>query len=171
MTYNRRFLLLIACALLAGAAHALQPDSKSAASKSSNASRNMQQSHHVVNNKIKPQPYTKTGAKQYSDAVSTQLSTSPQAANGQPPAVLGNSASPSQPAQIRGAGVAKHAVLRTPPVGDALPIRPPGLESTGAMSHNDMRHHGPNPSAFGGVASSKGTNAASINGSAVHHRP
>jgi len=176
MTHNHQFLLLIACALLAGTSHALQPESQSAASKVSDAPLNVQQTHHVVNDKKKPQPYTKTGAKPHNQQVtsegqSTQRRSPPQSANGQSQAVSGNSASPSKPAQSRGAGIAKHAVSRTPPVGDALPVRPPVVGSPGAMSQNDTRHHGPNLSELGGVASSKAAATATINGSAAHHRP
>jgi hypothetical protein len=177
MTRHRQFLLLIACALLAGAVHGLQPESQSAASKSSNAPRSVRQSHQVVNEQKKQQPYTKTGAIPHQQQVTSrqgqppQRSIPPQPANGSPSDVLRNSSNPSQPAQTRGFGVAKHAPLQTPSVVDALPIRPPGLGSPGAMSQKDVRHHSPNPSVLGGAASSKPTNTASISGSAVHHRP
>ena len=177
MTRNRQFSLLMACALLAGTGHASRPESQSAASRGSDAPRNVRQTRQVVNDKKKPQPYTKTGAKPHNPQVTSKQGQSTQRPipsppkNAPSPAVSEYSASPSQPVLSHGVGVAKSALLQTPPVGDALPTRPPSVGASGAVPQNDVRHHGPNPSAIGGAASSKATNMASISGSTVRHRP
>jgi hypothetical protein len=176
MMHNRRYLLLMACALLPSTAHASKSESQSLAPKDSNALRSVQPSHHLWNDQKRSKSYAKTSTKPHGQRVTsaqdelTQRANPAHPANGQPPAALRNSADPSQPAQTLGAGGAKHTTVHRP-MSNALPIRPPDVGSPGSMSQNSVRHQSPDPGALGGSAGSNSTSTASINGTAVHHRP
>jgi hypothetical protein len=176
--------MIIVCSLLAsGTESAPQSESHSAASSTSDRDHSVHKINHVVVDKKKPQPYTKTAAKPrgerdiaeqgrpHTGAVSSPTELPPQSANGRPSAPQPNSSTASQPFQNRAVPVFKGGPLRSQPASRELPVQPPTVASTAALSHNDVRHRGPNSSVLGGAAASKPTNTASISGSTVHRKP
>ena len=167
--------MIIVCSLLAsGTESAPQSESQSAASSTSDRDLGMHKTNHVVVDKKKPQLYTKSTAKPrgerdiaehghpYAGAVPSPSELPPQPANGRPSAPQPNSPTASQPSQNRAVAVSKGGPLRS---------QPPTVAATAALSHNDVRHRGPNSSVLGVAATSKPTNTASISGSTVHRKP